>query len=92
MCVCIPRSTVSQNVVLLRRELVSLYTTDAIRRVITETALPLGIQCVKDVIKLFKATPKASSIKQFKHEFWTEDAQVGREEHELFDEYLEMVC
>jgi hypothetical protein len=76
-----PPPTHTQNVTNLRRELVSLFTTDALRRLSTETILPLCVQYVSHLVAwlrrrgLVNRKPESPGG-QFKHEFWTVQAQV----------------
>jgi len=65
------------DIMRLRSELMALYTSDCIRRVLTETIIPLVVQ------KLRKRKNKASEE--------AEAVDSDKEEIELFDDYLEMV-
>lgn len=93
------------DVAKLRSELVSLYTVDSIRRVATESVLPFLIERFNDYRRSanLAAAKKDDDIKVSSVVSGGEDeeidpreiehvvAEILRDEHEAFDEYLEMV-
>lgn len=75
-----------QNMLMLRSELLSLFSTDSVRRVLTEVALPL----VTLVVHLGRV-PGWPRKARAGSDLWEPAAQLRREEAEGFDDYLELV-
>ena len=72
---------VENDIVLLRKELVSLYTVDALRRLATETVIPFVTRKSR---KIGKTTDVPASHRRFTKDY-------DKPEYEQFDDYLEMV-
>ena len=75
---------VENDIVLLRRELVSLYTVDSIRRLSTETIIPFVTR--KATRKIITKIPKGNTGHNSRV-----NKDYDKNEYEQFDDYLEMI-
>ncbi|CAM9723991.1 unnamed protein product [Chrysoparadoxa australica] len=83
------------DIVRLRAELVGLYMVDSIRRLATESLLPLAMQVGADIISIAKgdlhvSSHGTSSRQHLAHPAVTLAEQVIQDEYESFDDFLEM--
>jgi len=76
---------IERDIVLLRRELVSLYTVDSIRRITTETLLPFITRKATRGIARVRGEKEEERV----HERLAKD--LDKEQYEQFDDYLEIV-
>eukprot|EP00931_Biecheleriopsis_adriatica_P032861 TRINITY_DN19122_c0_g2_i1.p1 TRINITY_DN19122_c0_g2~~TRINITY_DN19122_c0_g2_i1.p1 ORF type:complete len:711 (-),score=164.19 TRINITY_DN19122_c0_g2_i1:36-2114(-) len=79
---------VQQDMRKLRQELVGLYTVDSLRRVVTETALPL----VTQQMSRWQLARRAADLKRHDRAHYMEALEVLQQaEYDQFDDFLEMV-